>query len=217
MAEITYKTSARISQIFNNTWLLCYPRPRKIIFDNRDEYKKDFLYLLNDFSIQSTPITIKNPQVHSIFERVHQVLDNILKIKNLQKYDFDGMDPWSELLSLVACAICSTHHTTLQVSCNQLVFGRDILLKYKFVADWEAIRIRKKKDVDKSNRKENSLRIYHDYQVDDKVLITSNDTHRKLHCSTICPYPIVQVYSNCTAHVQNGIMTNCMNIGHCSR
>ena len=126
MAEITYKTSARISQIFNNTWLLCYPRPRKIIFDNRDEYKKDFLHLLKDFSIQSTPITIKNPQVHSILERVHQVLANVLKTKNLQKYDFDGMDPSSELLALVTWSICSTHHTTLQVVHSQLVFGRYI-------------------------------------------------------------------------------------------
>ena len=43
IAEITDKTSARISQIFNNTWLSHHPRPQKNIFDNVNEFKKDFL------------------------------------------------------------------------------------------------------------------------------------------------------------------------------
>ena len=111
IAEITDKTSARISQIFNNIWLSRYPRPRKVIFDN-------------------------------------------------------GMDPWSELLGSVAWAIRSTHHTTLQATPGQLVLGRDMLLTLKFVTDWEAIKLRKQRDVDKKNSRENSLRIHHDYQVD---------------------------------------------------
>ena len=32
ITEIPDKTSARISQIFNSTWLVRYPRPRKVIF-----------------------------------------------------------------------------------------------------------------------------------------------------------------------------------------
>ena len=60
--------------------------------------------------------TIKNPQANSILERVHQVLGIILRTKNLQKYDFDDMDPWSELLGSVAWAIHSTHHTTNKTS-----------------------------------------------------------------------------------------------------
>ena len=62
IAEITDKTSTRISQIFNNTWLSRYPRPRKVIFDNENEFKKDFLHLLKDFSINPTPTTIKNQE-----------------------------------------------------------------------------------------------------------------------------------------------------------
>ena len=60
IAGITDKTSARISQIFNNTWLSRYHGPRKVIFDNGNEFKKDFLPLLKDFSIKPTPTTIKN-------------------------------------------------------------------------------------------------------------------------------------------------------------
>ena len=59
------------------------------------------------------------------------------------------------------------------------------------VADWEAIRLRKQKDVDQNNSRENSLRIYHDYQVGDKVLISDNDIHMKLNCPTKGTYSIV--------------------------
>ena len=53
------------------------------------------------------------------------------------------MDPWSELLASVAWAICSNHHTVLQTTPNQLVFGRDMLLNLKFVDNWEAIRLQR--------------------------------------------------------------------------
>ena len=43
----------------------------------------------------------------------------MLRTKNLQKYDFDDMDPWSELLGSVAWAIRSTQHTTLQATSDQ--------------------------------------------------------------------------------------------------
>ena len=125
---------------------------------------------------------------------MHPVLGNMLSTKNLQKYDFDYMDPWGEPLASVAWVICSTHHTTLQATPGQLVFGRDMLLNLKSVAGWEAIRL-KKRDEGKNDSRENSLRIHHDYQVGDKVLITSNDIHRKLNCPIKGHYTINQVYS----------------------
>ena len=70
-----------------------------------------------------------------MMERVHQVLCNMLRTKNRQKYNFDDMDPWSELLASVVWAICSTRHTTFQKIPGQLVFGRDMLLNLKFVAE----------------------------------------------------------------------------------
>ena len=88
IAEIIDKTSARISQIFNNTWLSRYPRPIKVIFDNGNEFKKDFLHILKGSTIKPTPTTIKNPQANSILERVHQVLGNMLRTKNLQAQQF---------------------------------------------------------------------------------------------------------------------------------
>ena len=66
IAEITDKTCSRINQIFNNTWLSLNSRPRKLIFDNENEFKKDFLPLLG---IKPTPTIIKNPQDNSIMEK----------------------------------------------------------------------------------------------------------------------------------------------------
>ena len=79
---------------------------------------------------------------NSILERVHPVLGNMLRAKTQQKYSSDDLDPSSELLASVVWTIYSTHHTTLQVTPDQLVFGRDMLLNLKFVADWEAIKLR---------------------------------------------------------------------------
>ena len=32
--EYIDKSSSRVSQIFNSTWLCIYPRPHKVVFDN---------------------------------------------------------------------------------------------------------------------------------------------------------------------------------------
>ena len=88
------------------------------------------------------------------------------------------------------------------------VSPRDKLFNIKFV---EAIELNTQKEIDRYNSKENSSRISYNYQVGDKVLITSNDIPRKLHCPTIGPYPIIQVYSNSTDNVQNSAMTSDIN------
>ncbi len=139
----------------------------------------------------------------------------MLRTKELQKHTFDTVDPWSELLASVAWAICSTHHTTLHASLAQLVFSRDMLLNIKFIADWEAIMLRKQDLIDKNNTRENSLRVDYDYQVGDLVLITSNDITRKLNCPAKGPFRIIQVYTNGTVCVQNGAVSERINIRRC--
>ena len=105
---------------------------------------------MEDFSIKPIPTTIKNSQANSILKKVHQAFITMLRTKNLQKYDFDDIDPWDELLISVAWSICRTHHTTLQATPDQLVFGRDMLLHLKLIVDWEATRLRIQKDVNRN-------------------------------------------------------------------
>ena len=68
------------------------------IFDNEYKFKKDFLPLLRDISTKLIPTAVNNPYTHIILESVHQVLDDILYVKNLQKYGFDALDLLSDTL-----------------------------------------------------------------------------------------------------------------------
>ena len=56
------KSSDRVIQLFNNTWLNRYPRPRKVMFGNGSDFKLDFSPLLKYFYIEPVLTTIKNPQ-----------------------------------------------------------------------------------------------------------------------------------------------------------
>jgi len=37
------KSSARLSQLFDQVWLSRYPRPNEVSFDNGSEFKRDFV------------------------------------------------------------------------------------------------------------------------------------------------------------------------------
>ena len=88
--EVIVKTSARISQFFNQVWLSRYPWPSEVVFDNGSEFKKDFLPLLKDFAIKPKPTTIKNPQANSPVEQIYVM--NMLNTKNLSGQVFDYID-----------------------------------------------------------------------------------------------------------------------------
>ena len=75
-------SSSRVSQIFNNTWLSRYPRPRKFMLDNGSEFKLDVTTLIKDYNIKPVLMTIKNPQYHASVERVHQVIFNMPDTKD---------------------------------------------------------------------------------------------------------------------------------------
>ena len=85
--------SARISQIFNNTWLSRYPRPTRVVYDHGSEYKSHFKELILDYGIKPSPTTAKNPEANAIVERVHQVVQNMLRTKDLNNHTFDYHNP----------------------------------------------------------------------------------------------------------------------------
>jgi hypothetical protein len=59
-------TSARISQLLNNNWLCCYPRPKQVIYDNGSKFKLNFKLLRKQYGLKRKPTTKKNPQGNSI-------------------------------------------------------------------------------------------------------------------------------------------------------
>ena len=69
--EYIDKLSARLSHLFNNTWLIRYLCPRQVVFDNIPEFKRYFTHFLKDFDIKPFLMIIKNPQANSPVERVN--------------------------------------------------------------------------------------------------------------------------------------------------
>ena len=206
------KTSARISQLFNQTWLTRYPRPKKVVFDNGSEFKKDFIPLLRDFAIKPVPTTIKNLQSNSPVERIHQVIMNMLNTKELDSQTFDYIDPWGEILSSIAWAIRASFHSTHQATPAQMVFGRDMIFNLKSLINWKVVSARKQQTVDKANLRENSKRIDFDYEVGQKAYIVRDKPYRKLDGPKQGPFRITDVYTNGTVRIQKGNVNERINI-----
>ena len=87
--------------MFNNTWICRYMCPRKVVFDNRYEFKQDFTILLKYLDIKPVLTYIDNPQANSPVERVHKVILNILITKDLYNKVCDHIYPWGETLAYI--------------------------------------------------------------------------------------------------------------------
>ena len=213
IAQYDDKKSITIANIVEQQWLTRYPLPTQVIFDRGSEFiGHDFKDMVtNDYGIKKKPITVRNPQANAMLERVHQTLGNILRTFELQENYLDEKDPWSGILSATAFAIRSTYHTTNQATPGQLVFGRDMILNIKHVANWKAIKDRKTKMIQKNNKKENSKRIPRLYRVGEEVLLERNQPN-KLEQPYEGPYKIEQVNTNGTVSLKMGAVTDTVNI-----
>ena len=115
-----------------------------------EEFKR---MLMEDYGIKKKPITTRNPQANAIVERIHQVLGNMLRTFNLEEEEEE--DPWKGILSVVAFAVRSTIHTTMKKTPGQVVFKRHMILNITHQADWELIKQRRQRLIDKNNKMEN--------------------------------------------------------------
>ena len=206
------KASARISLLFKKHWLDRYPRPRKVVFDNGSEFKKNFVTLLKDFDIKPKVTSVKNPTANAPVERVHQIIGQMLLTKNLGSRIFDHIDPWGDILSSIAWAIRASYHSTLKATPGQLVYHRDMIFNIKHLANWHEMTNRKQEDVNKNTLRENKNRIDYDYKVGDKVFVTIKDIQGKLDNPKDGPYPITQIFTNGTVRIQKGIVNERINI-----
>jgi hypothetical protein len=206
------KSSARISRLFDQTWLSRYPRPKQVVFDNGSEFKKDFVPLLKDWSIKPKCTTIKNPQSNSPVERIHQVLRHMFLTKNMKEQILDYIDPFGDILASIAWAVRASYNSTTDATPAELVFGRDMMFNIKSIVDWKALSIRKQKAVDAANVRENARRINHDYQIDDQVYIIADGVKRKMDSPKDGPYKITDIFTNGTVRIQRGPINERINI-----
>jgi transposase InsO family protein len=88
IVKATNKSATSIQDLFHNTWLARYPRLQFIVFDNGDmsEFKNEFkkMHVQEDYGIRAKPTTSHNPQANEIIERVHKVVNDMLRSFDLK-------------------------------------------------------------------------------------------------------------------------------------
>ena len=206
------KRAITVANIAEEEWFSRYPWPTQVTFDRGSEFiGHEFQKMLNDYGVKKKPITTRNPQANAIVERVHQTIGNIIRTFELHDNYLDEDDPWKGILAATAFAIRATYHTTLQKSPGQLVFGRDLIFNVQHTANWEYIRARKQRLIQKNNKNENKTRIPHTYHVNDKVMLRKG-TENKYEAPFSGPHTILQVNTNGTVRLRIGSVTDTINI-----
>ena len=103
-------------------------------------------------------------------------------------------------------AIRATSHSQRKLSPDEMAFGRNMLHPFSTHVNWDDFLSQKQCLVDKANKcQENSGRRFHDYQVNDEVLILNQSYHRgKLEPTTLPegPWNIIQIRTNGTVSIQ---------------
>ena len=197
---------------FDDCWLSRCPRPTYIGFDNGGENKGMFDVLMRNYGMIRKATTKYNPQSNGIVERVHAVLNDILRTFELEERELYEADPWTEFLSAAAFAIRATYHTTLDAAPVQLVFGRDMILPISIRANWARIKEKRQIEILRNNAQENRGRITHSYKNGDKCLLRKEGILRKLASPRDGPYQITRVYDNGTVRIQRGAISERVNI-----
>jgi hypothetical protein len=106
------------------------------------------------------------------------------------------------ILQAVAWSLRSTHHTAIQASPGQLVFGRDMIINTTYIANWRQIRQKQRNNALINNARENKSRISHDYQPGQQIYIINRDIKRKLSPDKEGPFAIKKIHTNGTLTIQ---------------
>jgi hypothetical protein len=145
-----------------------------------------------------------NPQANFV-EHVHQTLGNMICNYELENFEFDYYDPWSQILANCAWAIRSTAYSILDATPAQIVFGRDMLFDLSFTTNYNELKNKKQKASDLNADRENTKRIKYDYKVNDIIILDCGTLQRKVVPKRDGPYQVIRVYSNGTLKIRNGI------------
>jgi hypothetical protein len=151
------KHADKVANLVEQMWLSTrYPWPEFITFDNGPKFKAEFGYLLRKEypNIKIKPSSKQNPQVNAIPERAHGTIGNLIRTYQVEGIGLDEDGPFAGLVLAMSFTVRSTYHTTLQSTPGQLVFGRDMIFPINHIADWQLIKNRKKKLIDKNKMKE---------------------------------------------------------------
>ena len=141
--RIQTASSLATSSGFDRNWLCRYPRPQKVVHDNGNEFMGcEFQELLDSYGIEAKPMTVKNPSVNAIVERIHGTLGEQLRAT---VFGADWSDDVDTLIQACAYALRATSPARGTYSPAQLGFGHDLMLVfifllYQFIDSIESLR-----------------------------------------------------------------------------
>ena len=124
------------------------------------------------------------------------VFGSMLKTKDLANFTYNAIAPWSDINTSIAYAVRCSYHRTLQATRGQLVFGCDMLLGINFQPNYKEMWLRKKKLINKNNKRENAKRVEYDYEVSHYAYFIRDGKYRKLEREKLGPFIITQVHTN---------------------
>ena len=207
MVEIPNKRADTIANLVEQTWLMRYPWPTKVITDRGSEFMAEVKDMIEkDYNIKLKKITTRNPQANAVLERAHQTIGNILRTYDLSATSLSEVEAWNGILASTMFAMRATVHTTTQYTPAQLVFGRDSVLNITHDANWKIIKERKQKLIQKGNQRENRTRLEHQYKPGDKVLIKNAQDTKFGQTAYAGPYIIQKVNNNGTVRaIKQGV------------
>jgi hypothetical protein len=87
-----------IQGLFHNTWLVRYPLPQFIVFDNTNEFKREFKQMCEHYGIKAKRTTSHNPQTTAFIEQVQKVINEFLGSFDLEKEQFEEDNPFDYFL-----------------------------------------------------------------------------------------------------------------------
>ena len=116
------------------------------------------------------------------------------------------------ILQSIAWGICSTYHTVLCSSLDQLTFGRDMIILATYLTKWRHIHSNCRKNILYDNARETRSRVDHDYQVNDMVYVTDINIKRKLAPGKKGPFHIVTIHRLLMVLSQSSIRTVLLNV-----
>ena len=169
--------------MFNNTYIIRYPRPQKVVFEKGSKLKWDLTPFLNDLYIKPVLTKIKNSQDNALVERVYQVILNLVFTKYLADKVFYYIYKLGETLASIEWSIMDSCRWPIQVTPGQAVFGRDMIFNLASVIDWRVITAGKQQQVDIDNVQENTRGVTHDYAISNLVYLEITGIYHKLYYS----------------------------------
>ena len=129
---------------FENDWLDRYLHQEHCIHENRGELTGiPFIHMLVLNGIKNGTITVKNPEVNAICERLHQSISNslrvMLKAHPLIK-EFQAQNIFVDTCFAAASyAARASIYSTLRISPGTWVFQHDMILNIPLITDLQLI------------------------------------------------------------------------------